>query len=359
MVPQNRDMNNTVSVNKLISSLTFEMMKENDDLVVLGLGVSDPKRVFGTTENLIEAFGDERVIETPTSENAMTGVAIGLGIAGYKVLAVHQRLDFFLLAMDQLVNTAAKWNFMYNDEAPMNLTFRLIVGRGWGQGPTHSQNLSSWFAHIPGLIVVALSRGSEVKELLRAAINEPHPVVVIEDRWIHHQEIYPEIYSEPIKIGKAKVVIEGSDLTVVTYGYFVLECLAATEVLNQLGLSIELLDMRTIKPMDYEAIFTSLEKTHNLAVIEPTNGIASIGTDIISKVVTNMFEHLDSSPIHISYPDVPEPTSHGVIDKFIPNALSIANHIAKKFGLSLNAMQISSLQAIHPDVPNIQFKGPF
>ena len=125
-------------------------LKQNSKFLIAGLGVTDPKGVFGTTIGLVDKYGRKRVLETPTSENAMTGVGVGLAISGFQPLMVHQRIDFFILAMDQVVNSAAKWHFMFGGQTSVPITIRLITGRGWGQGPTHSQNLHSWFAHIPG-----------------------------------------------------------------------------------------------------------------------------------------------------------------------------------------------------------------
>ena len=150
-------------------------MKESDEVITYGLGVPDPKGVFSTTLGLQEKFGPERVFDTPNSENAMTGIGIGAAINGFRPVMVHQRVDFFLLAMDQLVNNAAKWNFMFGGENKVPITIRLIIGHGWGQGPTHSQNLHSIFSHIPGLKVVMPSSAYDAKGLLLESIfgNKP------------------------------------------------------------------------------------------------------------------------------------------------------------------------------------------
>ena len=200
---------------------------ENPKFLISGLGVSDPKGVFGTTFGLSEKYGSHRVLETPTSENAMTGIGVGLAISGFQPLMVHQRLDFFILAMDQLVNSAAKWHFMFGGQSSVPITIRLITGRGWGQGPTHSQNLHSWFAHIPGLKVVMPSFASEVASLLQASIDDPNPVIFIEDRWIHNQQVDamdPRI-EKPIELGKARVCKSGTQITVVSSGYMSIESL--------------------------------------------------------------------------------------------------------------------------------------
>ena len=184
-------------------------LSNNPKFLIAGLGVTDPKGVFGTTLGLVEKYGPQRVIETPTSENAMTGVGVGLAISGYRPLMIHQRLDFFLLAMDQLVNSAAKWHFMFGGQQSVPLTIRLITGRGWGQGPTHSQNLHSWFAHIPGLKVVMPSFASEVAALLQASIDDPNPVIFIEDRWIHNlnANVQDSRINQPIQLGRRPLLM--------------------------------------------------------------------------------------------------------------------------------------------------------
>src|SRR3990167_7185148 len=152
-------------------------MQENNKVLCYGLGSDDPKTIFGTTQNLQDRFGVHRVFDIPTSENAMTGVAVGLALGGYRSVMTHQRLDFFLLAMDQLVNSAAKWHYMFGGQNSIPIVIRLIMGRGWGQGPTHSQNLQSWFSHIPGLKVVTPTSAYDAKGLMLASIRDNNPVV--------------------------------------------------------------------------------------------------------------------------------------------------------------------------------------
>ena len=167
------------------TALHLAMGKDNR-LVAFGLGINDPKRIFGTTSGLVEKFGPDRVFDTPTSENTMTGVQVGLALAGIPSIVTHQRLDFFLLAMDQLVNSAAKWHFMFGSQQSVPITIRLIIGKGWGQGPTHSQALHAWFSHIPGLKVIAPSNPRDAKEMTLAAIEDPNPVLILEHRWLHN-----------------------------------------------------------------------------------------------------------------------------------------------------------------------------
>ena len=161
-------------------------MELDPNVICYGLGVPDPKGVFGTTLGLQERFGAERVFDMPTSENAMTGIGIGAALYGLRPVINHQRLDFALLSMDQLVNNAAKWRFMFGGQRGIPLTVRMIMGRGWGQGPTHSANLQAWFAHVPGLKVLMPSTAEDAKGLLLSAIFDPDPVIFLEHRWLHN-----------------------------------------------------------------------------------------------------------------------------------------------------------------------------
>lgn len=336
-------------------------LKENPKFLISGLGVADPKGVFGTTLGLSEKYGVQRVLETPTSENAMTGVGVGLAISGFRPLMVHQRLDFFILAMDQLVNSAAKWHFMFGGQSSVPITIRLITGRGWGQGPTHSQNLHSWFAHIPGLKVVMPSFASEVASLLQASIDDPNPVIFIEDRWIHNQQVDvvdPRI-DKPIDLGKAHVCTSGTQITVVSSGYMSIESLKAVNYLNGKGISVELIDLRTIKPLDMQTILMSVEKTKNLLVVDSSNEIASFGKEIIANTLMKSDTQLLNRPSLVSLPDVPEPTSHGVIGQYRVSAVKIAQSILRTLAIPDPADLIEALSPLKEDVPDASFTGPF
>ena len=336
-------------------------LSNNPKFLIAGLGVTDPKGVFGTTLGLVEKYGPQRVIETPTSENAMTGVGVGLAISGYRPLMIHQRLDFFLLAMDQLVNSAAKWHFMFGGQQSVPLTIRLITGRGWGQGPTHSQNLHSWFAHIPGLKVVMPSFASEVAALLQASIDDPNPVIFIEDRWIHNlnANVQDSRINQPIQLGQAGITHGGGDITVVASGYMTIEALKAVTYLSRHGVSAELIDLRTIKPLDMNTILESVRKTKNLIVVDAGSEIASFGKDIIANVAMENGVDLRNSPQLVSLPDVPEPTTHGVIGDYRVSAIRIALSAMKMLSISPPDDLIASLTPPKEDVPDSAFTGPF
>ena len=186
----------------------------DEKVMCYGLGVTDPKAIFGTTSGLLEKFGPNRVFDVPISENALTGIGLGLGIGGFRPVMVHQRFDFFLLAMDQLVNGAAKWHYMFGGTMKAPITIRLVVGRGWGQGPTHSQNLQAWFAHIPGLKVVMPTTPNDAYHMLKQSIFDDNPVVFLESEMTYG--VKGEVPDEEfiIPLGQANVRRTGADVII-------------------------------------------------------------------------------------------------------------------------------------------------
>lgn len=327
--------------------------------MLLGLGITDPKGVFGTTLGIFDEFGAHRVIETPTSENAMTGVGVGLAISGFRPIMIHQRLDFFLLAMDQIVNSASKWHYMFGGKTPVPLTIRLITGRGWGQGPTHSQNLHAWFSHIPGLKVVIPAFAAEVGALLEASYQDPNPVIFIEDRWLHGQQFEENVRVKNLSLGIANIVTLGKDITLVSCGYLTIESLKAVKFLQKLNIRVELIDLRTIKPYDKNLIIDSVLKTNNLLVVDSGFTDGSFGNQILSEVNQACFHILKSPPKLLAARNVPEPTSYGVIGAFKVNAYDIAKNVLDQLKIEFNSNALFELIDTNPDIPDKNFSGPF
>jgi pyruvate/2-oxoglutarate/acetoin dehydrogenase E1 component len=334
-------------------------MDSDPSVICVGLGVTDPGAVFGTTAGLLDEFGPERVFDGPTSENAMTGVGVGAAIAGIKPVMSHQRLDFFLLAMDQLVNSAAKWHYMFGGHVTVPLTIRLITGRGWGQGPTHSQNLQAWFAHVPGLKVVAPALPRDAYGLLRAAIRDPNPVVFLEHRWLHNVvgDLTPDDVSTRIDL--ARVCREGSDVTVCASGLLTLEALRAADTLADRGVSCEVIDLRSINPIDWPTIMTSVEKTRRFVAVDSGTLTGSVSGELAARVASELFPRLRSAPIRVAQPDVPEPTAYGLTKGFHVDAGAIAHAVLAEFNLDTEVdPEKRSIWTPH-DVPGSWFEGPF
>ena len=337
-------------------------MKINKNVICYGLGATDPKNIFGTTAGLEKKFGKKRVFDTPTSENALTGVAIGASMNNTIPIMVHQRLDFFLLALDQLVNNAAKWYYMFGSKKNVPITIRLIIGRGWGQGPTHSQNLQSWFAHIPGIKVVMPTTPEDAKGLLISSIFDPNPVIFLEHRWLHNAESKKNyISNNKIKIGKGRLVKKGNKITIIAMSYLVVEAINASNYLKKYGIDCEIIDLRSIKPIDWKIIIKSLKKTKNLLVLDTGFITCSVSSEIIAYISSNYFNLLKTAPQRIAMPDVPEPTSFYLTKKFYTRSLDIVIKISEMLNVGINIKDCKK-ELNEPDkhdIPGDWFVGPF
>ncbi len=342
-----------------INEALHQAMEIDQSVICYGLGVTDPKAVFGTTANLEERFGSHRVFDMPTSENAMTGVAIGAALNGIKSVMTHQRVDFFLLALDQLVNGAAKWHYMFGGQNSVPITIRLIIGRGWGQGPTHSQNLQAWFAHIPGLKVVMPTTPADAKGLLLASIFDPNPVVFLEHRWLHNTvgEVPEGDYRIPL--GQARKVRSGSDITIVSMSYMTVEALHAADYLATQGVSCEVIDLRTIKPLDWDAVFDSVAKTGRMLALDSGFTTGSVAGEIVARVAMEKFSELKAAPARLAMPDVPEPTSPGLTKGFYVRAADIAEKALEMMDREASEVRRDIVEPMPHDVPGEWFKGPF
>lgn len=346
-----------------VNRAQHEAMKADPGMLAFGLGLTDPKGIFGTTSGLGEAFGEQRAFDMPTAENGMTGIAVGAALAGSRVLMTHQRLDFFLLAMDQLVNNAAKWHYMFNGQMKVPLTIRLIIGRGWGQGPTHAQNLQSWFAHIPGLKVIVPSTTDAVANQLYSAIMDDSPVIFIEHRWLHQQQceqsqlVSLDVPSQPVRKHHA-----GNDFTIVANSYMVLEALRAARHLAQLGIGVDVLETCELSPSHWQPVYESVNNTGRLLVCDSAHTSFSVASEVVSRVTENCFSNLKQAPQRMGYPDYPEPTSVALTKHFYPTADNIVNSVLNTVParVALPDGKEQSDEPIRPhDVPGDWFKGPF
>ena len=342
-----------------INEALTEAMTLDPDVICYGLGVPDPKGVFGTTMGLQEKFGGDRVFDMPTSENAMTGIGVGASLYGLRPVLTHQRLDFALLSMDQLVNNAAKWRFMFGGQRGVPLTVRMILGRGWGQGPTHSQNLQAWFAHVPGLKVVMPATAEDAKGLLLSSIFDPDPVIFLEHRWLHNLRGEVPEGDCRIPLGKAKLLREGEDVTVVAMSYMTIEALHAVDHLAEQGVHCDLIDLRCVRPLDWQAIEASVKRTGRLLVLDTGNLTGSISGEIVARVTANCWETLKCAPQRFAMPDYPEATSPALTEGYHVRAEHIAEKIGKMLFREVASAALSQ-QRKHPhDVPGDWFSGPF
>jgi len=303
----------------------------SDDVIVFGQGVDRPPGVFHTTTGLAEKYSDARVFDTPASEAAMTGVAMGASLDGMRPVLVHQRLDFMLYTMDQLVNWASLWRYKSGGKSSMPFTVRAVVGKGWGQGPQHSKSLQAWFAHVPGLKVAMPSSAFDVKGLLMSAIFGEDPCVFIEGRPLFNMsEAVPE---EPYKIpfGMASVKMTGNDATVVALGYMVPIAMQAAEILQSEGISTEVIDLRTVAPMDTAAILQSVAKTGRLVVTDPAWKSFGVSAEIVARVMEQGHQNLKAPITRVTFPDTHSPTSVALESEFFPDSDDIAAAVRRLF----------------------------
>ena len=342
-----------------VINFTLEnLMKKNKNIVCFGLGVDDPKSIFNTTKNLQKKFGEYRVFDTPASENAMTGIGIGMSLNGKIPIMIHQRLDFFLLAMDQLVNNASKWNIMFGGKNRVPITIRLIIGRGWGQGPTHSQNLQSWFAHIPGLKVVAPSFPSTMKNLLIDSILDPDPVIIIEHRWIHNIEEKLNISSHKKQLGKINLLNKGKDITLISSSYSTIEILKIYETLKKNNVSFDHIDLLSIKPLDMKAIYRSVKKTGKLLVLDnSSHSFCSVSSEIVSQLTIINPKVFKKKPLILNLPEIASPSSFYLTKKFYKSEEDLLKSIEKILNKKLKRYLKKNL--LPHDVPDQNFTGPF
>ena len=344
---------------KAINEALFQAMEMDDSVICYGLGVPDPKGIFGTTLGLRERFGEARVFDMPASENAMTGVAIGASLNGIRPVLSHQRLDFALLSMDQLINNAAKLHYTFGGKISVPITVRMAIGQGWGQGPTHSQNLQALFAHIPGLKVVMPTTAFDAKGLLLSAIFDDNPVIFIEHRWVHNLESEVPMEDYRIPIGKANRLRSGQDISIVSFSYASIEALHAVNSLENQGIYCDLIDVRTLKPIDWETVFSSVRKTGRLLALDtgPTTG--SIAGEIVARVSMECFESLEAPPRRLACPDFPTPTSFSLTKKFYKRSEDIAETIGIMLGKRIDTGALREQRTWPHDVPGEWFKGPF
>lgn len=337
-----------------------EITLERDESVYLmGLGVPDPKGIFGTTIGLQERYGERRVMDMPLAENAMTGVAVGAALVGMRPVITHQRVDFALVAMEQMVNQAAKWRYMYGGRSKVPLVIRMIIGRGWGQGPQHSQSLQAWFAHIPGLRVVMPTTAYDAKGMLIAAVECDDPVIYLEHRWLHGitGEVPEGHFTVPLD--KARIARAGSDVTIVATSYMVLEALKAAKSLQREGISAEVVDLRSIQPIDTATVLQSVRRTGRLVVADTGHAAFGVAAEIVALAVENAMADLRAAPTRVALPACPTPTSPALAAHFYPRAPHIEAAVCHQLDRPFPAERLVPHPGEMLDIPDPTFTGPF
>ena len=336
-----------------------QILRDDPQSYVIGLGVPGPTGIFGTTKDLQKEFGEQRVFDMPASENAMTGVALGTALLGRRPIMVHMRFDFAVLSMEPLVNQIAKWHYMYGGHMRAPLTVRMIVGRGWGQGPQHSQSLQAWLAHVPGLKVVMPTTAHDVKGMLIAAAFDDAPVIIVEHRWLYDVTgaTPEEMYEVPLD--RAAVVRPGKDVTLAATSYMTLESLRAADILQELGIGAEVVDLRTLTPIDAKTLCNSVARTGRLVVSDTGHSIFGVCAETLAIVAEQSHGRLKSAPRRIGLPHYPTPTTPALADIYYPCAIDIARAAAEMFGASDRLPVEVVNDRKWYDVPDPSFTGPY
>ena len=280
---------------------------------------------------------------------------------GLKPIQIHQRVDFALLALEQIINNCAKAFFVSNAKHTVPLVIRMIIGRGWGQGPMHSQILDSLFAQIPGLKVIMPTFPQDFKGMLLSAIKDSNPVIVLEHRWLHNiKGNVPKKYYYQ-NINEVKKINNGNNLTIVANGYNLLEVIELKKILKTENISFDLFDLNVIQPLETKSIVNSVKKTGRIIVIDSGFKNFGVGSEIISRITENCMEKLKSKPIRIGLPFIPTPSSRFLAKSYYPNKKTILSSILKMLGKEkIKKRLLNKIKANIPvDVPDLNFKGPF
>ncbi len=335
-----------------------EEMARDPKVFLFGLDVDDHKGIQGSTIGLQEKFGKDRVFCTPLSEDAMTGVAIGAAIAGYRPIHVHIRMDFMLLCMNQLVNMAAKSHYMYNGQVKVPLVVRTMIGRSWGQGGQHSQALHSMFMHVPGLKVVAPANAHDAKGCMISAIRDNNPVIFIEHRLLYSTEGYVPTKSYEVPLGKARILTEGTDITIVAVSHMVMEALRAKKHLESVGINAEVIDPITLWPLDMETIMQSVKKTGKLLMVDNAWLTCGASSEILTRAMEMCQEEDISIPslARMGFAPTTCPTTKPLENLFYPDARSIA---VKAYQMTQGKKAKTWEPPVSANTEIDAFKGPF
>lgn len=319
----------TLSYSLAINEALHQMMETDPTVFLIGQGVKSPWYVGNTAQGLLERFGEKRIIDTPVSENGITGAAVGAAIAGMRPVIVHPRMDFMLYGLDPIINEAANWYFMNGGKASVPVVFWGIINRGGEQAAQHSQSLHGLFAHIPGLKVVMPASAYDAKGLMIAAIKDPNPVVFIDDRWLYGvEEEVPEDFYE-VEIGKGAVKREGKDVTLVASSYMVKESGIASRQLADEGIDVEVIDIRSAKPLDWQLILESVRKTGRMVVADGGWRTCGLAAEISATVSEKVPGYLKAPIIRVTLSDCPAPASAVLEEAYYPKAETIAQAVRK------------------------------
>ncbi len=299
-----------IAVREAICEAIKEEMRRDENVFILGEEVAQYNGAYKVTKGLLDEFGDKRVIDTPITEYGFTGLAVGAGYKGLRPIVEFMTFNFALQAIDHIINSAAKGKYMSGGKISCPIVFRGANGISRAVGAQHSQSFAPWYANVPGLIVIAPYTAQDMKGLMKSAIINDNPVVFLENELLYSEKMdIDDTAEEYIEIGKAKKVQEGSDITVISYSYSMKATTEAVKQLTEKDISVDFIDLRTLRPLDTYTIFESVKKTGRLLVVEDCWEYSGIAAEIITRVNENCFDYLDCEPRRVSLVDIPLPYS--------------------------------------------------
>ncbi len=322
-VPAGTEMT-TMTVREALRDAMAEEMRRDADVFVMGEEVAEYQGAYKVTQGLLQEFGAKRVIDTPITEHGFAGLGIGAGFAGLKPIVEFMTWNFAMQAMDQLINSAAKTHYMSGGQMGCSIVFRGPNGAAARVAAQHSQDFSAWYSHIPGLIVIAPYTAADAKGLLKAAIRNPNPVVFLENEILYgHSFPVPKLDDYVLPIGKAKIAREGRDVTLISWSMGMTYALKAAEELEKENISAEVIDLRTLRPMDTETIVESVKKTGRAVTVEECWQQSGVGAEIAARIVEHAFDYLDAPVLRVSQKDVPMPYAANLEKLALPSVAEV------------------------------------
>ena len=309
------------TVREALRDAMAEEMRRDTRVFVMGEEVAQYEGAYKVTQGLLAEFGDKRVVDTPITEHGFAGLGVGAAMAGLRPVVEFMTFNFAMQAMDHLINSAAKTRYMSGGQMSCPIVFRGPNGPAARVGAQHSQDYASWYAHIPGLIVIAPYSAADAKGLLKAAIRDPNPVIFLENEVLYGKSFdVPQLDDYTLPIGKARVMKEGSDVTLVSYSHGITYCLDAMAKLEEEGISAELIDLRTIRPLDIDTVIESVKKTNRVVTVDETWPHCGVGAEIAAQVQAKAFDYLDAPILRVTQKDVPMPYAANLEKLALPNA---------------------------------------
>lgn len=307
----------------------IQAMQLDERVFLMGQGINDKTGMFGATTNLYKEFGEERVFDTPLAETGLTGIAVGAAMGEMRPVYCHNRPDFLMLSMDQIINHASKYNYMSGGQCPVPIVIWAVTGQGWGSAAQHSQTIQGIFMHIPGLKIVMPTTPYDAKGLMLEAIADNNPVLFLDHRQIYNQRgnVPEKMYKIPF--GKGILRKQGKDVTIVGISAMLPEALKAAELLERQSISAEVIDLRTIKPYDIDIILESIRKTHHLVLADTGWRTGGVAAEIATSVYEKGMEHLKGPVERVALPDLPTPAAYTLEDAYYQTARDIVKAVKK------------------------------